>query len=152
MDVEGRLREMGLSLPPPPPPVASYVPVVVSGNLAYVSGQIPRRDGQVLFPGRLGETVTVEQGHAAARECALSALAVLHDAGLLDRVARVVKVNGHVACNPTFKDQPKVMNGFSDLMVEVFGEASGKHARSAVGMAELPWGIPVEIEMVMEVE
>jgi enamine deaminase RidA (YjgF/YER057c/UK114 family) len=149
MNVEARLKELGLSLPPPPQPVASYVPVVVTGNLAYVSGQIPRREGQILFPGRLGETVTVEQGHAAARECALAALSALKEAGLLDRVARAVKVNGYVSCAPTFKDQPKVVNGASDLLVQVFGDA-GKHARAAIGSVALPLGACVEVEFLFE--
>jgi len=149
MDVEVRLKELGLALPPPPKPVASYVPVVVSGNLAFVSGQIARREGQVLFPGRLGETVTVEQGYAAARECALSALAAMQEAGLLDRLSRVVKVNGYVASASTFKDQPKVINGASDLLAQVFGEA-GKHARAAVGAAALPLGASVEVEFLFE--
>jgi len=149
MDVVARLKELGLALPPPPKPVASYVPVVVSGNLAFVSGQIARREGQVLFPGRLGETVTVEQGYAAARECALAALAAMHEAGLLDRVSRVVKLNGHVASASTFTDQPKVVNGASDLLAQIFGEA-GKHARAAVGAAALPLGASVEVEFLFE--
>ena len=149
MDVDARLKELGLSLPQAPKPLASYVPVVVSGNLAFVSGQIARREGQVVFPGRLGETVTVEQGHAAARECALAALAALQEAGLLDRISRAVKVNGYVACAPTFKDQPKVVNGASDLLAQVFGDA-GKHARAAVGVAALPLGASVEVEFVFE--
>jgi enamine deaminase RidA (YjgF/YER057c/UK114 family) len=149
MDVPARLKELGFQLPPPPKPVASYVPVVVSGDLAFVSGQIARKDGQVLFPGRLGETVTVEQGYAAARECALAALAAMDGAGLLDRIARVIKVNGYVACAPSFKDQPKVVNGASDLLVHVFGEG-GKHARAAIGAAALPLGASVEVEFVFE--
>jgi len=149
MDVEARLRELGLTLPPAPKPVASYVPLVVSGNLAFVSGQIARREGQVLFPGQLGVTVTVEQGYAAARECALAALAVLHEAQLLERVSRVVKVNGHVASSPAFGDQPKVINGASDLLAHVFGDA-GKHARAAVGAAALPLGASVEVEFLFE--
>lgn len=149
MDVERRLKELGLQLPPPPKPVASYVPVVVSGNLAFVSGQIARRDSQVLFAGRLGETVTVEQGYAGARECALAALAAMKAEGMLDRIERVVKVNGYVASAAGFTDQPKVVNGASDLLVQVFGDA-GKHARAAIGAAALPLGASVEVEFLFE--
>src|SRR2546427_6893935 len=141
---------MGLALPPPPRPVASYVSVVRSGTLAFVSGQIARRDGQVVFPGRLGETVTVEQGYAAARECALGGLAALQEAELLDRIARAVRVTGYVASAPAFTDQPKVVNGASDLLVALFGD-NGKHARAAVGVAALPLGASVEVEFLFEV-
>lgn len=149
VSVAARLKELGLTLPPAAKPVASYVPVVASGPLAFVSGQVPRREGQVVFPGRLGETVTVEQGYAAAREAALSALAAMEEAGLLERVSRVVRVTGYVASVATFTDQPKVVNGASDLLVQVFGE-NGKHARTAVGVAGLPLGASVEVEFVFE--
>jgi len=149
MAARERLAQLGITLPPSPKPVAAYVPVVVSGNLAYVSGQIARKGDHVLFRGRVGETVSVEQGYAAARECALSALAALEEAGLLDRVARVVRVVGYVACALSFADQPKVVNGASDLLVQVFGD-EGKHARVAVGVAALPLGACVEVEFLFE--
>ena len=149
MSAVAKLKELGLTLPPAPKPVASYVPVVVSRKLAFVSGQIARREGQVVFPGRLGETVTLEQGYAAARECALSALAAMKEEGLLDRIARVVRVTGYVSSAPGFTDQPKVVNGASDLLLQVFGDA-GKHARTSVGVAALPLGASVEVEIVFE--
>ncbi|HKZ64040.1 MAG TPA: RidA family protein [Thermoplasmata archaeon] len=150
MDVAGRLRELGISLPTVAPPIASYIPVVVAGNLAFVSGQIGRRGDHVLFRGHVGDTVSVEQGAQAAREGALSALAAMNAEGLLDRIVRVVKVTGFVASARGFADQPKVVNGASDLLVQVFGEP-GKHARSSVGVAELPLGAPVEVEFVFEI-
>lgn len=149
MTVTERLAERGIELPKAPRPVASYIPVVVSGNLAFVSGQVARPRGEVLHPGRLGEGVTVDQGYEAARECALAALAAMREEGLLDRIARVVKVTGFVASVPAFSDQPKVVNGASDLLVEVFGDA-GKHARAAVGVAALPLGASVEVEFTFE--
>ena len=149
MAVAERLTELGLALPPAAKPVASYVPVVVTGKLAFVSGQIARREGQVVFPGHLGETVIVEQGYAAARECALDALAAMREEGLLERIARVVRVAGYVSSAPTFAEQPRVVNGASDLLVQVFGDA-GKHARVSVGVASLPLGASVEVEFVFE--
>jgi enamine deaminase RidA (YjgF/YER057c/UK114 family) len=147
---ESRLAELGIELPPPPRPVASYVPVVVSGSLAFVSGQVPMSEGQLMWTGRLGEEVDVETGAEAARRCALQALAALREAlGTLDRVARVVKVTAWVASGPSFTDQPKVANGASDLFVQVFGEA-GKHARAAVSAPVLPLGAPVEVEVIVE--
>ncbi|HXH82299.1 MAG TPA: RidA family protein [Candidatus Tectomicrobia bacterium] len=154
MGAEARLKDLAISLPTPAMPVANYVGAVRVGNLLFVSGHGPiRTDGKPSTTGKLGRDLTVEQGYAAAREVGLSLLATTRAAlGSLDRVKRVVKVLGMVRSAEGFGDQPKVINGFSDLMVEVFGEAIGKHARSAVGMAELPMGIPVEIEMVLEVE
>jgi len=150
MSVAAKLRELGIALPPAAKPVASYVPVVHSGNLAFVSGQIARKGEHVLFRGRVGETVSVEQGYSAARECALSALAAMEAEGLLDRITRAVKVTGYVASAPGFADQPKVVNGASDLLVQILGDA-GKHARAAVGVAALPLGACVEVEFVFEV-
>lgn len=154
MGAEARLKDLAITLPTPATPVANYVGAVRVGNLLFVSGHGPiRTDGKPSTTGKLGRDLTVEQGYAAAREVGLSLLATTRAAlGGLDRVKRVVKVLGMVRSAEGFGDQPKVINGFSDLMVEVFGEAIGKHARSAVGMAELPMGIPVEIEMVLEVE
>ena len=154
MGAEARLKEKNISLPAPATPVANYVGAVRVGNLLFVSGHGPiRQDGKPLTRGKLGRDLSVEQGYQVAREVGLNLLATTRTAlGSLDKVRRVVKVLGMVNSAEGFGDQPKVINGFSDLMVEVFGEPLGKHARSAVGMAELPMGIPVEIEMVLEVE
>lgn len=154
MSAEARLKTLNLTLPPPPAPVANYVGAVRVGNLLFVSGHGPlRTDGKPSVRGKLGRDLSVEQGYQVAREVGLNLLATVRATlGSLDRVKRVVKVLGMVNSAEGFGDQPRVINGFSDLMVEVFGEAAGKHARSAVGMAELPMGIPVEIEMILEVE
>jgi len=149
---ENRLRELGIELPPAQAPVASYVPVVVSSGLAYVSGQVPMAEGKLLWTGKLGAELDLEAGAEAARRCALQALSALRaELGSLDRVRRIVKVSVYVASDRGFTDQPKVANGASDLLVQVFGDA-GRHARAAVGVAELPLGGPVEIEVVAEVE
>lgn len=151
MSAEKKLQEMGISLPQTPKPIANYVPAVRTGNLLFVSGHGPYNDGKVATSGKLGKELTVEQGYQAARNVALNCLAsVKGNLGDLDRVKRVVKLLGMVNCTEDFKDQPKVINGASDLLVEVFGDA-GRHARSAVGMQSLPNGIPVEIEMILEV-
>jgi enamine deaminase RidA (YjgF/YER057c/UK114 family) len=153
MAAEARLKELKLTLPSPAKPVANYVGAVRVGSLLFVSGHGPIRDGRPTLRGKLGKDLSVEQGYQAAREVGLNLLSTVQVAlSSLDKVKRVVKVLGMVNSAEGFEDQPKVINGFSDLMVEVFGEAIGKHARSAVGMAELPMGIPVEIEMVLEVE
>ncbi len=147
---EETLKKKNITLPTPPTPVANYVPAVRVGNLLFLSGSGP--DPSVPR-GKVGKDLTVEQGYQAARSVGLNLLANARaNLGSLDKVKRVVKVLGMVNSAPGFTDQPKVINGFSDLMVEVFGENIGKHARSAVGMAELPFGIPVEIEMILEVE
>lgn len=149
--VEGRLAEAGIVLPVAPAPAGNYVPVVVTGNLAVVSGQIAARDGRVVIRGRLGADVSIEQGHEAAKLCAVNILAQLKAAiGDLDRVRRCVRLAGFVACAPEFTDQPKVMNGASDLMALAFGEA-GKHARVAVGAPSLPLGTAVEVEALFEI-
>jgi enamine deaminase RidA (YjgF/YER057c/UK114 family) len=151
MGAEARLRQLGLDLPQPPRPMGSYVTAVRTGNLLFLSGHGPVRDGGVAYTGRVGADLSVEEGQQAARLTGLNLLATAREAlGSLDRVRRVVKVLGLVSCTDGFTEQPKVINGFSDLMVEVFGEA-GRHARSAVGAGSLPFGIPVEIEMVLEV-
>jgi len=152
VSAEARIAELGLELPPAPAPVASYVPVVVSGSLAFVAGQIPLAEGRLMWSGKLGAGLDVEAGSKAARRCAMQALSVLRDAlGSLDRVRRVVKVTVWVASAEGFTDQPKVANGASDLLAEVFGEA-GRHARASVGAPELPLGSPVELELIAEVE
>jgi enamine deaminase RidA (YjgF/YER057c/UK114 family) len=154
MSAEARLKEKNLVLPTAPTPMANYVSAVRTGNLLFLAGHGPVRQADGSYPrGKVGKDLSVEQGYQVAREVGLNLLATTRTAlGSLDRVKRVVKVLGMVNSAEGFGDQPKVINGFSDLMVEVFGEAIGKHARSAVGMAELPVGIPVEIEMILEVE
>src|SRR5260370_17719524 len=154
MGAEARLKELNITLPPPATPVANYVGAVRVGNLLFVSGHGPiRSDGKPMARGKVGRELSVEQGYQVAREVGLSLLATTRaQLGSLDKVKRVVKVLGMVNSAEDFGDQPKVINGFSDLMVQVFAEATGNHARSAVGMAGLPMGIPVEIEMVLEVE
>jgi enamine deaminase RidA (YjgF/YER057c/UK114 family) len=152
MSAQERLQELGLKLPKPSKPVGTYVQAVQTGKLLYLSGKGPWSADGPLPKGKLGREFTVEQGYQFARSVGLMLLAVMQDQlGSLDRVRRVVKVLGMVNSDPEFGDQPKVINGCSDLFVEVFGEA-GRHARSAVGMGALPAGIPVEIEVIVEVE
>jgi len=153
MSAESRIKDLGLALPAPPKPMGNYVPGVRVGNLLYLSGHGPIQvAGQPLPRGKVGRDLSTEDAYKIAREVGLNLLGSTRALlGSLDKVKRVVKVLGMVNSADGFGDQPKVMNGFSDLMVEVFGEA-GRHARSAVGMAELPSGIPVEIEMILEVE
>jgi enamine deaminase RidA (YjgF/YER057c/UK114 family) len=152
VSIEERLAGRGIELPSPPAPFAAYVPVVLSGNLAFVAGQVASAEGKLLFTGRLGETVDLVTGAAAARRCALQALSALRDAlGSLDRIRRIVKLTVFVASAPDFTDQPKVANGASEVLIEVFGE-EGRHARSAVGVAALPLGGPVEVEVIAEIE
>jgi enamine deaminase RidA (YjgF/YER057c/UK114 family) len=155
MEVEKKLAEMGLSLPPSPTPVANYVPAVRAGNLLFVSGHGPAlvKDGKIEYiRGKLGKDMTVEQGYEAAKHVMLNILqSIKGTLGDLDKVRRIVKVLGFVNCTEDFPDQPKVINGASDLLVALYGER-GRHARSAVGMQQLPFGIAVEIEMVVEVE
>ncbi|WP_298675466.1 RidA family protein [uncultured Lentibacter sp.] len=150
--LETRLNDMGITLPDAPAPAANYVPFVISGKTVYVSGQISNGpDGLIL--GKLGETMTTEEGVAAARSCALSLLAQLKAAceGDLDRLARVVKLVGFVNSTADYTDQPKVINGASDFMVEALGDI-GRHARSAVSAASLPLGVAVEIEGIFEIK
>lgn len=151
MSYERRLKELCIELPKPPQPLATYVPAVQAGNLLFLSGVLPMKDGQVAFPGKLGRDLTVEQGVEAARQALLNALAIAKQAlGTLDRITRVVKVVGHVASAEGFVQQPQVLNGASNLLVEIFGEP-GRHARVAVGAAELPRGAAVEIEVIFSV-
>jgi enamine deaminase RidA (YjgF/YER057c/UK114 family) len=148
---EARLKELNITLPPVPPPVANYVHFVRVGNLLFLAGNTPPVDWK--FKGKVGRDLTVQEGYDTARQVGLIMLAKVRAAlGSLDRVKRVVKVLGMVNSAEGFGDQPLVVNGFSDLMVEVFGEAIGKHARSAVGMAGLPSNDAVEVEMIAEVE
>ena len=148
---EERLQELGVSLPSPAVPVAAYVPCVRTGNLVYVSGQVPVVDGKPSHLGHLGDEVDLEDGRAAARTCAVNVLAALKvELGELSRVRRVVKVTGFVASTPGFPDHPKVVNAASELFADAFGDA-GRHARAAVGVAALPLGVPVEVEAIVEV-
>jgi enamine deaminase RidA (YjgF/YER057c/UK114 family) len=150
MSIENRLAELGITLPEPAAPVAAYVPVVVSGGVAYVSGQVSMAAG-ALIKGRLGEDMSVDQGVEAARACGLMILAQLKGAlGSLDRIERIVKLGGFVNSAADFTDQPKVINGASELMVAVFGDP-GKHARSAVGVPSLPLGVAVEVDAIVAV-
>jgi len=153
MSAEARIKELGLSLPQPPEPGGNYIPGVRVGNLLYLSGHGPSRvDGVPAARGKVGRDLSVEEAYKVARDVGINLLGTARSLlGSLDKVKRVVKVLGMVNSAEGFGDQPKVINGFSDLMVEVFGE-NGRHARSAVGMAELPSSIPVEIEMILEVE
>ncbi|MCB9844375.1 MAG: RidA family protein [Phycisphaeraceae bacterium] len=151
-EAENRLAAMGLHLPQPARPVAAYVPTVRTGNLLYVSGQIPILSGNLLAQGRVPSEVTVETARRCAVQCALNALAAVKaEIGSLDRVRRVVRLGCFVASEPGFHDQPKVANGASEMLVEIFGDR-GRHARAAVGSIDLPLGVPVEIEFLFEVE
>ena len=151
-DVETKLNELGITLPEPPAPVANYVNGVQTGNLIFLAGKGPKRADGSEIRGKLGKDLKIEQGYEAARLAAINQLAVLKAMlGDLNKVKRIVKVLGMVNSDPSFTDQPAVMNGFSDLMVEVFGER-GRHARAAVGMAVLPRDQAVEVEMIVEVE
>ena len=149
-EVYVKLAELGLTLPEVVPPLAVYVPAVQSGNYVYVSGQVPLVDGKLLYVGKVGDEVTVEQGAEAARICALNALAAIESLVGLGRVVKIVKVTGFVASAAGFTGQPAVVNGASQLFGDVLGEI-GRHARSAVGVAELPLGAPVEVEVIAEV-
>lgn len=149
--IDQRLKKLGIELPKPNAPVANYVPFVRSGSLLFISGQISNGPGGVV-KGKLGGTLTLDEGVAAARLCAINLIAQMNAAldGDLDRVARVIKLGGFVNCVAEFEDQPKVVNGASDLMVAVFGEA-GRHARAAVGAPSLPMGAAVEVDAIVEI-
>ncbi len=151
--IDNRLAELGIVLPSPAKPVANYVGWVRTGNLVFTSGQVTLADGKLQYIGKVGAEISIEDAQKAARLCAINVLAQLREAcgGDLDRVKRIVKLVGFVNGVPAFSDHPKVINGASDLMVDVFGEA-GKHARSAVGSGSLPLGVSVEVEAVAEIE
>ncbi len=150
-EVEDRLRDRGIDLPPAAAPVASYVPVAVAGNLAFVAGQVPLEEGKPMVTGRLGAELSTEDGAEWTRRAGLQTLAALKaELGSLDRIRRVVKVTVWVASTEGFTEQSKVANGASDLFVEVFGDA-GKHARAAVSAPSLPLGAPVEVELIAEI-
>jgi enamine deaminase RidA (YjgF/YER057c/UK114 family) len=149
---EVRLSQLGLELPAVPEPAGAYVPATRAGSLVFTAGQLPFENGELRKTGKVGDAISAEEAHAAARLCALNALAAAAaEAGGLDRIGRVVKVTGFVASAAGFNAQPQVINGASELIGEVFGEA-GLHARSAVGVAELPLDAPVEVELVAELE
>jgi enamine deaminase RidA (YjgF/YER057c/UK114 family) len=153
MTPEDKLRELGLEIPDTPPAVGNYVGAVRVGNILFVSGHGPFRDGEPTFIGKLGRDLTIEEGQQSAQLVALNMLASIKaEIGELDRVARVVKLLCLVNSDPEFGDQPKVANGASDLLVAIFGEDRGKHARSAIGMGALPFGISVEIEGIFELK
>jgi len=151
--IDKRLAELGIVLPTPAQPVATYVPWVKTGNLVYISGQGAMKDGKLQYTGKVGDTLSIEDAIASARLTGINIISHLRDAcgGDLDRVKRVVKLLGLVNCTPTFGEHPKVINGASDLMVEVFGD-KGRHARSAVGAPSLPFGLSVEVEAIVEIE
>lgn len=150
--IDARLAELHIELPRAAAPVANYVPYVVAGNLVFIAGQIPVANGELSYLGRLGENLSLEEGQQAARLCGLNVLAQLKAAcdGDLDRVKRCVRLGGFVNCTPDFMDHPKVMNGASDLMVEILGEV-GRHARAAVGCASLPLAAVVLVDAIFEI-
>ena len=151
MEIEAKLSKMGLELPNPPAPAANYIGCVRVGNLLFVGGNIGRINGQLKYVGKVGEAITLEQAYEAARNCALNHLAIIKAAiGDLDKVERIVKVLGYVNVAPGFNDMPKVVNGESDLLVQLWGER-GRHARAAVGVASLSREAPVETEVIVEI-
>lgn len=150
--IDARLKELGITLPEAPMPAANYVPFVRSGNLLFIAGQIPMEGGKPQFIGKLGREFKIEDGQKAARACALNVIAQARAAlgGDLDKIVRCVRVGGFVNSMPDFGDQPQVVNGASDVIVQIFGDA-GKHARAAVGVAALPRGVAAEVEAIFEV-
>jgi len=150
MTITERLRALDISLPEAPQPLGAYIPSVKAGNLVFVSGTLPLREGKVLYPGKLGLEVSLEEGVAASRIALLNSLAILRqELGQLERINQIVKLGGFVASAPGFSQQPLVLNGASNLLFELFGE-KGRHARSAVGVAELPLNAPVEIDLIVQ--
>jgi enamine deaminase RidA (YjgF/YER057c/UK114 family) len=151
MTFENKLVDMGITLPEVPKPLGSYVPCVRTGNLLFLSGMLPLRDGKLIRTGSVGETVSLEEAQDCARQSVINALAVIKaQTGSLDKVQRCVKLNGFVSSAPGFTDQPKVLNAASELLLEIFGEA-GRHARAAVGVFVLPMNAPLEIDFIFEV-
>ena len=150
-NVENKIKELGLQLPEPPKPLAAYIPAKKTGNLVFTAGQLPMVNGELILKGLLGQDVEIDAAYAAAKICTLNALAAIKGViGDLDQIKQVVRVVGYVASVPTFTQQPAVVNGASELLLEIFGE-KGKHARSAVGMAVLPLNAAVEIELTVEI-
>ncbi|MDR0387374.1 MAG: RidA family protein [Treponema sp.] len=151
MNIENKLKELGIDLPEPPSPIASYTPCKQAGNLVFVSGQGPIINGKQIYRGKVGAEISLEDAYQAARYCGLNLVAQLKRfLGDLNRVKSIVQVKGYVACGITFENQPQVINGVSDLMVEIFGDA-GRHTRCALGTNTLPANIPVEAELIAEV-
>lgn len=149
--IEERLKALNIILPSPPKPVGSYIPVVITGNLAFVSGQIPIKDGKVTYAGKVSKDLSVEDAQDAARLCVINTLAQLKtELGSLDRISKIVRVSGFVNSPPEFTDQPKVINGASDLLFEIFGQ-NGQHTRIAVGVSSLPLNSAVEIDLIAEI-
>ena len=148
--IEDKIKQLGIVLPTPPKPAGSYISVVTSGNLAFVSGQIPMQDGKVQYTGKVPSEKSIEDAQAAAKLCAINLLAQLKsNLGNLDRITKIVRVSGFVNSTPEFTEQPKIINAASDLFFEIFGE-KGKHSRIAVGVSSLPLGSTVEIDMIVE--
>ena len=148
--IEEKLKELGIEIPTPPSPAGSYIPVVTTGNLAFVSGQIPMKEGKVVFEGKVPETQSIDSARDAAKICIINGLAQLKaNLGSLDKITKFVRISGFVNSNPNFAEQPKVINAASDLLVEIFGDMA-KHSRIAVGVANLPLNSTVEIDMIVE--
>jgi enamine deaminase RidA (YjgF/YER057c/UK114 family) len=152
MSIQSKLAELGLTLPPAALPVAAYVPAVRTGNLVFTAGQLPLVDGKIPFVGKVGSDVTPEQAKDMAQICALNALAAISLVVDIDQIERVVRVGGFVNGVPGFVAIPQVINGASELLIKLFGEVNGKHARTAIGVAELPLNAPVEVEMVVQLK
>ena len=149
--IDERLKELSIQLPTPPNPAGSYIPVVITGNLAFVSGQIPMKDGKVIFEGKVPEKQSLDSARDAAKICILNGLAQLKlNLGSLDKITKFVRISGFVNSNPDFIEQPKIINAASDLLVEIFGDMA-KHSRIAVGVASLPLNSTVEIDMIVEI-
>jgi len=152
MSIQSKLAELGLTLPVAAAPVAAYVPAVRTGNLVFTAGQLPLVDGKIPFIGKVGSDVTPEQAKDMAQVCALNALAAISLVADIDQIERVVRVGGFVNGVPGFVAIPQVINGASELLIKLFGEVNGKHARTAIGVAELPLNAPVEVEMVVQLK
>ena len=152
MSIQSKLDELGLTLPPAAAPVAAYVPAVRTGNLVFTAGQLPLVDGKIPFVGKVGSDVTPEQAKDMAQICALNALAAISLVADIDQIEKIVRVGGFVNGVPGFVAIPAVINGASELLIKLFGEVNGKHARTAIGVAELPLNAPVEVEMVVQLK
>ena len=152
MSIQSKLAELGLTLPPAAAPVAAYVPAVRTGNLVFTAGQLPLVDGKIPFVGKVGSDVTPEQAKDMAQICALNALAAISLVADIDQIEKIVRVGGFVNGIPGFVAIPAVINGASELLIKLFGEVNGKHARTAIGVAELPLNAPVEVEMVVQLK
>ena len=152
MSIQSKLAELGLTLPPAAAPVAAYVPAVRTGNLVFTAGQLPLVDGKIEFVGKVGSDVTPEQAKDMAQVCALNALAAISLVADIDQIEKIVRVGGFVNGIPGFVAIPAVINGASELLIKLFGEVNGKHARTAIGVAELPLNAPVEVEMVVQLK